>query len=347
MKSVIICGGVGTKMWPMSRQSHPKHFLPLINGKSLFQINYEVLRKKYQPKDIWVATIATHVEMAKSQVPEIPAENYSIEPELKNHGPGTGLAAANLYRVVPDEPFMLVQADVIRQPEEKFLEMTELIEKLCLSTDKYITGGFSPETIVRGVDYLVKGKMVSEEKGIKVYEVVDYIERKEEERIKEYLGTDRLLLHANHTAMTPRNFMKMYQQNRPDWYQPLMNFVNGAELIGEYAKMPKGPIEEATVPLYRSGKALVVELPFRWIDFGTWESLINYQLKIENYELNGLEIEAKNNYVKSDKFTALIGVENLVVIETDDALLVMPKSQSGRVGEVVDKLKAEGRVELL
>jgi len=348
MKPVIICGGIGSKMWPESRQKSPKHFLPLLDGKSLFELNWETLRGKFKAEEIFLQTNAQQAEMAMRLVPEILKENVFVEPEMRNQGPATGFAAAMLIkRGYGDEPFILVQADVLREPGEKFLLMIEGMDKLAKTNDKYITGGFNPETIVRGVDYLVKGNMVSEEGGVKIYEVADYIDRTEEEKIKQYLGTDKLLLHANHTAMTPNNLMKMYQKYKAEWYEPLLNIAGSGEVATEYAKMPKAGIEEVTKVVYKNGEAVVVELPFEWIDFGTWESLINYQLKITNYELNGVEIEAKNNYVRSKKFTALIGVEDLVVVETDDAILVMKKDQSGKVGQVVDKLKEEEKINLL
>jgi hypothetical protein len=111
--------------------------------------------------------------------------------------------------------------------------------------------------------------------------------------------------------------------------------------------MPKGGIEELTKNVYVDGGAMVAELPFEWIDFGTWESVINYQLQITNYELNGLEVEGTNNYVRNKKYTAIIGLSDLAVIETDDALLIMPKNQSGKVGVIVDKLKEENKTSLL
>ena len=348
MKAVIICGGVGSKMWPESRSSSPKQFLHLIGDKSLFQLNWEALRLKFSPGEIFLQTNALQAEIAKKQVPEILSENVFIEPEMRNQGPATGFAAASLIKKgFGEEAFMLVQADVMRKPEEKFIEMVEVIGGLAETTRDYITGGISPKNIVRGVDYLVKGELVKEERGVKVFRVADYIDRNEEEKIKQYLGSDKLLIHANHTTMTPNNLMEMYKKYRMDWYEPLMNIVDGGEVISEYAKMPKGAIEEVTKQLYLSGEAMVAELPFEWIDFGTWESVVNYQLSTANYQLKGMEIEGKNNYVRSKKYTALIGVEDLVVIETADALLICKKELTGKVGEVVDKLKAENKTELL
>jgi mannose-1-phosphate guanylyltransferase len=324
-------------MWPLSRANNPKHFLPLIGGKSLFELNWETLRKKFRAEEIFLQTNAVQAEIAKQLVPEIIEGNIFIEPEMRNQGPATGFAAAQLVKKgLGDEPFVLVQADVLREPGEKFLEMIDQLEILAKKSDKYITSGFKPESIVRGVDYLVKGKLVSSEGGINVYEVADYIDRTEEEKIKQYLGTDKLLLHANHTTMTPNNLLKLYQKYKPEWYGPLMEIIKGAEAATEYAKMPMAGLEEMTVKAYKNGEAMAAEQPFNWIDFGTWESLAKYLGSDEN-----------GNFVHSKKYTSIIGLNDIVVVETDDALLVCKKDQSGKVGEVVEKLKAEGKEELV
>ena len=351
MKAVIICGGVGSKMWPMSRSLMPKHFLPLIGDKSLFELNYEALRTKFAPEEIFLQTNESQAKIAKSLKPEIPEENIFTEPEMRNQGPATGFAAAQLIkRGFGDEPFILVQADVLREPVERFMDMTTEVEKIAKSEGKYITGGFVPGTVVRGVDYLVKGNLVSEENGVKIYEVADYIDRTEEEKINQYLGTDKLLLHANHTTMTPNKLLEMYNKYKPEWYQPLVNISQSGDVVENYAAMPKGAIEEVTKIVYKNGGALVVELPFNWVDFGTWESVANYMKEKNMYNPGDIfEVEANNNFVyrKNKKYVALIGVEDLVVIDTSDGLLITKKDLTGKVGMVVDNLKEENRQELL
>jgi len=351
MKPVIICGGVGSKMWPMSRSTMPKHFLPLIGGKSLFQLNYEALRKKFTPEEIFLQTNEVQAKIARGLIPEIPEKNVFVEPEMRNQGPATGFAAAQLIKNgFGDEPFILVQADVLRQPDEKWLAMIAEAEKLGNTNDKYITGGFVPQSIVAGVDYLVKGNLVTEDNGVKIFEVADYIDRTEEDKIKQYMGTDKLLLHANHTTMTPNNLLKMYQKYKPEWYGPLVEISKGGDVVTEYGKMPKGAIEEVTKIVYKNGESLVVELPFNWVDFGTWESVANYMKEKEMYSSDDvLEIDSNNNFVyrKGKKYVALIGMEDTIVIDTEDGLLITKKSQTGKVGMVVDKLKEENRTELI
>lgn len=347
MKPVIICGGVGTKMWPESRLASPKHFLPLIDGKSLFEINWQVLRKKFEAKDIYLQTNALQAKIAKRIVPEIVDENVFIEPEMRNQGPATGFAAASLIKAgLGDEPFMLIQADLWRKPEEKFLEMIDICDKLARENDKYITGGVKPPYAIMGIDYLIAGKKITDEK-VKVFEVDKFLWRDSKEKVEEYVNSGIAMTHWNHTSMTPNNLLKLIKKYKVEWAEPLEAIINGADPVMEYAKMPKGPIEDVTQNAYNNNEALIVELPFECIDFGTWESVINYQLSVKNYELKGLEIESKNNYVRSKKFTALIGVEDLVVVETDDALLICPKNKTGKVGEIVDWLKTKEKKELL
>jgi len=336
-------------MWPESRSSSPKQFLPLISEKSLFQLNWEALRLKFAPEEIFLQTNAVQAEIAKKQVPEILPDNVFIEPEMRNQGPATGFAAACLIKKgFGDEAFMLVQADVMRKPEEKFIEMIEVVGVLAESLGDYITGGIVPKSIVRGVDYLVKGELVKEE-GVKVYRVADYIDRSEEEKIKQYLGSDKLMIHANHTTMTPNNLLAMYKKYRMDWYQPLMDIINNGDVATEYTKMPKGAIEEITKQVYVSGKALVAELPFEWIDFGTWESVAKYLIERNLYtpDSKTIELDSTNNFVRAKKTVALIGVNDLVVIDKEDALLICKKEMTGKVGEVVDKLKEGNKTNLL
>ena len=340
MIPVIICGGVGTKMWPLSSPKLPKHFLPLIHSKSLFELNWETLRERFQANEIYLQTNSEQAKIAKRMVPEILDENIFIEPTSSNQGPATGLAAALLSKKgFGEEPFFLIQVDNLRVPGENIFKMMDLAEKLGEKTHKYITGGFVPERFIKGVDFLLKGDLVDEQEGVRIYRVAEYVDRNEEEKIKKNLSTGKLLVHANHTCMTPNSLLEMYKKYRPDWFEPLKKIVDGADLNEEYLKMPKGAIEEITKQVHAKNDSLVIELPFEWTDFGTWESLEKYY-KANNIEpKNGgmVEVDANNNFCISDsgKKVAVLGLDNVIVIEGDDGVLVCRRDMSGRVGEVV------------
>lgn len=342
MKPVLICGGVGTKMWPESRPERPKHFLPLIGGRSLFRLNYETLLKRFAPKEIFVQTNEIQRDLVRTEAPEIPIGNIFLEPELRNHGPATGLAAANLFKISPDEPFVLVQTDLIRLPEEKWLETIDEMGKIVERDDVIMTGAEKPKFAVMGVDYLIAGGKVPDTGSLVMFKMERFLGRDTKEGVEEFLRDGRAYLHWNHLCATPRGLLDEYKKYKPDWYEPLMRVVDGANVAEQYALMPKGPVEEVTRMALLEG--YIVELPFSCIDFGTWESVAIYQeTRAREQELrNKIEIEARDNFVRvsdPNKPVALIGVSDLVVVDTPQGLLVCRKDQSGRVGEVVKELE--------
>jgi mannose-1-phosphate guanylyltransferase len=345
MIPVIICGGFGTKLWPLSREHKPKHFIPLIGNKSLFELNYEALRTEFKPEEIFVSTNVSQMGLARKQAPEIPEANYILEPEMRNQGPATGLIAAVLYKKgLVDEPFMVVQVDDLRNPPEKFLKMIKDCDRLARQETKYITGGFRPDYSVMGVDYLVKGERVSTAEEVGIYKIDKFVWRGSKEQTEEFIKNENALVHANHTCMTPRNFLEMLGRYKPEWHGPLMNIVNGGDITTEYLKMPPGPIEDVTQKVYEAGEALVVELPFKWVDFGTYESLAKYLKENNLYSIseNIVDLNGQDNFVKLDdpnKVVALVGVDNLVVVDTGDALLICQKDQSGQVGDALKEVK--------
>lgn len=355
MKPVLICGGVGKKMWPLSRTNHPKHFLPLFNGKSLYQINYETLLKKFKPEEIYIQTTLEQAKIALEQSPGVPQKNCFVEPELRDHGPAMGFMAIKLEAIDPEEPFILVQTDVIREPAEKFLEMIGECETLVKKEGKLITGGFRPEYAVMGVDYLISGEKIEDAGGLNIYKVEKFLWRGVREDVEKYLSLRSIFLHANHYAWTPNALLKAYEKWAPDWFQSLqkiktaMNSGKDEIVKEEYSKMEKGPVENVTQHFFTEG--YVVEVPFKWIDFGTWESFFKYRSEKGEYNPgdNLLAIDSKNCFVQKDdnNFVALIGVNDLAVIDTDDALLICRKDQSGKVGDVVSYLKKKGKKEYL
>ncbi|OGM77274.1 hypothetical protein A2188_02500 [Candidatus Woesebacteria bacterium RIFOXYA1_FULL_43_9] len=355
MKPVIICGGVGTKMWPLSRVSHPKHFLPIFDGKSLFQINYEVLLKKFKPEDIYIQTTEVQAKTVFEQEPQIPRGNCFIEPELRNTGPSLGFMALKLSQLDPDEPFFLVQSDDLRDPPEKFLEMIDQCDKLVRRDGRMITGGFRPDYGVMGVDYMIAGEKAENTGGVDIYKIAKFVWRSTDADADSYVKQETVFLHANHCSWTPRALLTAYQKFAPAWFASLekirvfLENDDEARIREVYSTMEKGPAENVTQHVFPD--SYVVSLPFKWVDFGTWESFFKYRKEHGQYLPgdNILEIETKNCFVqKRDKnFVALVGVEDLFVIDTDDALLICKNNQSGKVGDIVTALKEKEKKEYL
>lgn len=356
MRPVIMCGGIGSKMWPMSRKKSPKHFLPLFEDKSLFQLNYETLKQKFPPDKIFIQTNQEQAGLAREQAPDIPEKNFFVEPELRNHGPATGLMATKLYAQNPDEPFILVQADVLRQPESLWLETIEEVENLIEQEKKLVTGGIRPEYAIMGVDYLIAKPNARKEGRLKIFKMEKWLGRNSKQGVEKYLENKAVFTHANHYAWTPKLMLEAFKKRKPEWYKPLMQIAKAdgtskekKVMKKEYHKMPKGPVEEVTQYVLEEG--YVFECPFKWADFGTWESLSNY-FKLQQkpqYPKESVQIGSKNCFFKvpKNKFVASIGVENLVVVDSGDALLICSKDKSGKVKEVVNHLQSKEKNNLL
>lgn len=267
---------------------------------------------------------------------------------MRNQGPATGLIAAFLMKKgLQDEPFMIVQGDVLREPSEDFIKMMLDCDKIARKEDKYITGGIKTDFPLMGVDYLIKGDKVSQEGSVGIFKVDSFVWRSNEAETAELIKQKGALIHANHTCMTPSNFFKMLQKYRIDWFDPLMEYVEGANIEEIYQKMPPGPIEDITQDVYANGEALVVELPFKWRDVGTFAALHECLKEKGLYHVgeNVLDMDGHNNFVKvnqDNKSVVIIGLDNIVVVDTGDTLLLCDKNQTSRVNEALKVVKEKG-----
>lgn len=360
MKILVTAGGQGTKLWPYSRQDKPKQFQPIVGDTSSYTETIETLLKAFAPEDIYVSTKRKFIKYVSEQSPQIPLRNYIVEPDVaKDRGPGEGLAFLRLSIDHPDEPFFLVQADCIRDPQEKFLEMIEAAEKIVTKHKKYITGGIKATEPNMGVDYLKLGRRVNHD-GQEAFQIDQFLFRaKTVKEVKEIIENYHVVAHSNHLCWYPDLILDAYKQYRPDWYEALMQIKEVLDKPGEneaveriYATMEKGPTEEVTKHVMASGEAMAMLLPYKWTDVGTWGSVYEFFADgIENYaDGNVIALDAEGSLFKTsckNKLMAVAGVEDLVVIDTEDVLLVMPKDKLDKIKDIQELLKEREETEYL
>lgn len=348
MKYVITAGGQGTKLWPLSRESKPKQFQNIIGDQTLFKMNLNTLLTVIDPEDIIIQTKERYLDLVRADNQSVPEKNIILEPDFKNNrGPADGLTMVWLDHHYPDQPFVLIQSDCLRLPSERYLDTLKSIEELLLKEQIFITGGLKATRPDLGVDYLSLGEKLSEVNGINIYKISEFIPRS-----SDYAATKKLIqnynvsTHTNHNAYYPKKMLEAYKQYRPDWYQALMKIAqvldDPDQVTAIYQTMESGATEEVTKHLFNSG-ALVL-LPFEWIDVGTWDSI--YQtLRHEQEEIykdgQVVDIDSQRSLVKAnpDKLVALLGVEDLVVVDSDDVLLVADRHRSGDIGKVLARLE--------
>lgn len=354
MKLIVTAGGQGTKLWPYSREDKPKQFQTVVGDKSLYTETIETLLKKFAPEDIFISTKRKFIKYISEQSPQIPLKNYIIEPDVaKDRGPGEGLAFLRLSILYPDEPFFVVQADCVRKPEEAFLQMIEDAGKIVERDKKYITGGLKATEPNMGVDYLQLGSVVSGS-GQEMYEVDSFLGRKSSYReTKELIENFHIVTHCNHSCWYPELMLEAYKEYRPDWYEALMKMKEAFDKPGEdaaieaiYEAMEKGATEEVTKHVMQNGDARIILLPFKWTDIGTWGSVYEFFVDgdgLGNYEDGHVvTIDTQGSLIKSsneNKLIAVAGVEDLVIVDTDDILLVIPKEKIEKIKELQSVLK--------
>jgi mannose-1-phosphate guanylyltransferase len=362
MKIIVTAGGQGTKLWPYSRESKPKQFQPVVGDTSLYADTITTLLKKFTPEDIFISTKKKFIRYISEQSPQIPLKNYIIEPDLaKDRGPGEGLAFLKLSMYYPEEPFFVVQADCVRKPDEAFLQMIEDAGKMVERDGKYITGGIKATEPNMGIDYLQLGNRV-DGSGQEMYVVDAFLGRKPSYReTKELIENFHIVTHCNHSCWYPDLMLEAYKQYRPDWHEALMKIRDAIDQPGEdaaieeiYATMEKGATEEVTKHIMAEGEARIILLPFKWTDIGTWGSVYEFFTdgeNIENYKDGKVvAVDSTGSLIKSSnhkKLIAVAGVEDLVIVDTDDVLLIIPKHKIEKIKDIQALLKEQEEKEYL
>lgn len=360
MKFIVTAGGQGTKLWPYSRQNKPKQFQPIIGDMSSYEQNIKTLLKEFAAEDIYISTKRKFIRYVSEQSPQIPLKNYIVEPDIaKDRGPAEGLAFLRLSLLHPNEPFFLVQADLLREPEDSFLRTVRAAEALVVKHRKYITGGIKATTPNMGADYLQLGRRISS-KDVESYSVDHFHFRRDTlAETKQLIENFHVVAHWNHACWYPELMLHAYRQYRPDWYEGLMRIKEVLDLPGEneaiediYASMEKGPTEEVTKHVLESGEAMALLLPFKLTDVGTWGAVYDFFADDgQNYEDgNVVSVGATGMLMKSSnktKLLAVAGVEDLVVVDTDDALLIVPRNKPEMIKDLQSAIKDRGQSEYL
>lgn len=359
MKIIVTAGGQGTKMWPYSRQDKPKQFQPIIGDISSYEQTINTLLKQYAPEDIFISTKRKFIKYVSEQSPQIPLKNYIIEPDIaKDRGPGEGLAFVRLSLLHPDEPFFIVQADCLRDPDEAFLGMMKTAEELVREHGQMVTGGIKATEPSMGVDYLRLGKQIPGD--CETFIIDEFLFRRNTlKETRKLVENFHVVKHCNHTCWFPDQMLEAYREYRPDWHEKLMQIKEAMDMPGEneaieriYAEMEKGPTEEVTNRVMDSGEAMVILLPYKWTDVGTWGSVYDFfEDGTENYQDgNVIAVGVEGSLIKTsskDKLIAVAGVKDMIIVDTDDILLVIPKEDIDQIKDVQKILQERSGTEYL
>jgi len=352
LRAVVLAGGSGTRLWPLSRKSYPKQFLKFGNDQSLLQRTIRRLLLSISAEHIIIITNKEYQFLVRDQVGEINRNlenNIILEPVGRNTAPAIALAVKYVVDKLggkEDEVLFICPSDHIVSPEDRFGEYLKKAESL--SKEGYIvTFGIQPYKPETGYGYIKRGMGVSGNKDdLKAFKAERFIEKPTLEVAAEYLKSKEYYWNSGMFAFSIRAILDEFKEHATEIHQNLSG--NYQDIMNSFEKMPNISIDYAVME--KSDRVVVLPLEIKWSDIGSWDSV--YEILEKNGNRNVkigeiLDVNTKNSLIIGNKrLISTVGVKDLLIVETDDAILISKKGETQKVKDIVKHLEMLGRKEI-
>lgn len=352
--AVIMAGGSGKRLWPLSRESRPKQVLKLLDGQTLLRKCFERLQGIFDLRNILVLTNANYVDLVRENLSELPKENVIAEPAVRDTAGAIGLAAAILHKYDPKATMAIVTADQIMEPAETFQRaMQTAVSFVNTHPDALVTFGIRPTFPSSQFGYIKFSDTPVEGTGDNPVHVIEaFQEKPAEETARKYLDSGSYYWNSGMFVWRCETILKKLKEFLPECVGPLnaikANWGKAEQqqtLQDYFPRLPKISIDFAVME--KTEQVYGVKLDCRWLDMGSFAALVDI---LESDPDNNIVItdhsemlDCKNNIVVTEEkghLLALIGVENLIVAHSKDATLVCPIDHGHRLKELLEKIKA-------
>lgn len=351
MIALIMAGGFGTRFWPLSRRAFPKQFISVQGQISMLQKTVERLLPKISLQDVFIVTTLDQRDLVIMHLPLLPKENIIIEPFGMNTAPCIALSVEYLKtRYSETEVMLVLPADHLIKDVPAFLKCLVPAETEA-QQGRLITFGIVPDYPATGYGYIEAGAKLNKD----VYEVTRFKEKPDAATAASFISQGNFYWNSGMFCWSIRAIDAAFKAHLPEAAQVAQEIAKtwetkgfDADLHELYQKMPKLPIDIGI--LEKASNRGVIPISIGWSDVGSWKALaeITPTDNHDNYfSTPGIAIDAKHNYLRTNKFTAVVGLNNLCVVETPDAILICAKDKAEDVKKVVDYLKAKGDENLI
>lgn len=361
MKAVIMAGGQGTRFWPRSRRKRPKQLLDIVGSESMIRQTVDRLIPFVSHRDIYVVTGKEHLEELTGHLPDIPEENIMAEPVGRNTAPCIGLAAIRLRRSDPEGVMAVLPADHVILDKEGFLATLRFAGEIAEAGDYIITLGMKPDRPETGYGYIKTGpefRVQGSEHAVpmQAYHVERFVEKPDRETAERYVESGGFFWNAGMFVFRVSTILRALERHMPELYigllrlEPFLGTTGQDKAMSDmYGGLPAISVDYGIME--KAGNVLVIPSSFGWNDVGSWTAVDDLLPKDEHgvaANAEHISIDTTDCIVYSPKkLVATIGVSNLIVVETEDALLICDKSRAQDVKKVVEMLETEGKSEYL
>lgn len=342
MFGIILAGGSGSRLWPLSRELYPKQLLNINSDKSLLQSTFERLANFMPAENIVSITNTKHSSDVRRQLEEL-AENVCVlsEPLAKNTAPAIALATKFIQKNGEDPVILVVPSDHLIKNDKKFIETVKKGEKL--AEEGYIvTFGIEPDYPETGYGYI----NIHNERILEGYKVKEFVEKPDSKTAQKYVDAKTYFWNSGIFMFKASTMIEEIKKLAPEIYSVMEEFDFSSSDRIEYNlfdKMPSISIDYAIME--KSEKIALLKLESDWNDLGSWQSIYDISQKDKNNNViigHVLDEDSKNSLVySSSKLVATIGLEDVVLVETDDAVLACNKNKTQDVKKIFDKLKQQ------
>jgi mannose-1-phosphate guanylyltransferase len=353
--AVIMVGGVGTRLWPRSRQNMPKQFLDLVAEDTMFQETFTRVEPLIPPDRVFVITNGTCAPIVREQISWLPRENVIVEPAGRNTAPCIGLAALYLRRLDPEGVMVVLPADHLIREAAHFRQVLKAVAEVA-QDGHLVTMGIQPDSPHTGYGYIQRGDPLCQIGQHSVYKVARFTEKPDEATARRFLDSGQYYWNSGMFGWKISTILKAIEVHLPALHAQLMTIeaALGSQRERQVMEEVWRGVESISIDygvMERADNAAVIPMDVGWSDVGSWATVA--QLMPEDAQKNvvigehiGIDTTGSLLY-SSERLIATIGLRDMIVVDTGDVVLICPKARAQEVKDLVSKLKGRHKDEYL
>ncbi len=352
--ALIMAGGRGERFWPRSRQNMPKQFLSLTDdGKTMIQLTVERILPLVNMEDIFIATNRSYKDLVREQLPDLPDENILCEPVGKNTAPCIGLGAVHMAKRYDDAVMMVLPSDHLIKYTSLFLNTLSDACEVAEQGGNLVTLGIAPDCPETGYGYI---KFQPEQTLGRAFAVERFVEKPDLETAKAYLASEQYLWNSGMFIWKTSTILKNLQTYLPETYRGLYKIGEaiGTPMEEQVLEREFQAFEAESIDygvMEKAKNIYILSGAFGWDDVGSWLAVSRIKRSNElGNVVNGnvVTVDTRNTTIQgSEKLIAAVGLEDMIVVDSEDALLICEKDHAGDIKKVLENLKICNRTEYL